>query len=762
MRTTTKSLAVCVSLLLCLASDLSAVDTKVLRDDTFSDFNQGESTGTELLAEGKLRIGARPKRLARTEDAIAWKIALDRYDRNLFFSTGHEGKVWRLDPTGQLELWADLEEIEATAITVDFTGAVLVGTSPGGKIYRIVRAGKPELFFDTKEQYVWDLIFDRDGVLYAATGTSGRIFRIRGPNNGEIYHETGATNVMGLAFDSDGRLLAATQGKGLVLRIPKARTASVLYAATEDECRSLTVDPLGNIYVAVNSARLPGVLDPLREERSASAKQGATASPSSPPSAPRPPEVVRQVLAAMAATLANLGGQSSVVRIERSGFASTFWTAQEAPIHALVADPTGHGILVAAGSRGKIYRLLGDTNFSLVADVEEQSAFSFTSHNGTIYFATANRAAVYALGDRETTRALFGSRPINAGSIVAWGNVLLEGDIPNGTSIDLFVRTGNTPDPTDRTWSQWNKAQELAGGFWSIDQPVAQYLQYRLEMTSTREQASPLVDALQFFYVQRNAAPVLKSIKVEKVGGEAAAPPTPQQPTSVPAPSPASSGSPAAAAREAFLAAIGAPRQEPQPQSTPIIASALGAPSNSTKFNISWEATDPNGDKLVYRIAFKAEDEKLWKTLEKEFSSTRYTLDSSLLADGRYQILVEASDRPQNPDDRAATATIVSRTFVVDNSPPEVTDFAAEKVGSHRWEIKAVARDALSIVASASYCIDTEETWYALLPEDGIFDNQRESFRFRVTPTERLGEHVLRLRVADREGNARVVKLALP
>ncbi len=748
------------------------VETKVLRDDTFSDFYRGETTGTEILAEGKITVGPLPKRLVRTDDAIAWKVALDRYDKNLFVATGHEGKVWRVEPDGKTELWADLEEVEATAIAVDFTGGVLVGASPSGKIYRIVQAGKPELFFDTKEQQIWDLIFDRNGVLYAATGPHGKIFRIRGPNNGEVYCDTPATNVMALAFNSEGSLLAATQGKAYVLEIPKANTAKVLYAASEDECRAIAVDGTGSIFVAVNSARLATVVERLRGDRSAQQASGASPAGNQAQQAQTRTDALREALASMTSSLAGLGGQSQIVKIEPSGFASTFWNAPEAPIHAMVADPMEKGIYVAAGNQGKIYRLFSDTNYSLVADVEEQCALSFTSHHNMIYFTTADRASVYALGEHVTTSGLYASRPLNAGSIVAWGNFLVESEVHEGAHLAVEVRVGNTPDPTDKTWGEWKKAVPVTDSLWSAGSLIAQYLQYRLKLDPSPSGMLPSVNALQFFYVQRNAPPVLTSIKVEKIGGEVVPPTSQPQPSSTPpsgsAP-PASRTDPSAGARpaspsgvQALVAAMASGRAEipaSSPNQPP--AATLGAPSNSSKFNVSWEANDPNGDKLVYRIEIKGEDETQWQTLEKEYSSTRYSLDAALFPDGLYRFRIIASDRQQNPEDVATSATILSRVVVIDNTPPNVSNLASKKLGAGRWQVRADAEDALSILASASYRLDGETTWYALLPEDGIFDSKKESFRFEVEPKEAKDEHVLHLRVMDREGNAHVAKLLL-
>ena len=49
---------------------------------------------------------------------------------------------------------------------------------------------------------------------------------------------------------------------------------------------------------------------------------------------------------------------------------------------------------------------------------------------------------------------------------------------------------------------------------------------------------------------------------------------------------------------------------------------------------ISWQADDPDGDKLVYSLYFRGEDERDWKLLRANLSDNTYPLDSDALADG--------------------------------------------------------------------------------------------------------------------------------
>ena len=433
-----------------LAAVASAVETRVIRDDTFEEFNRGESTGTEILAQGRLRAAPTLTRLALTDESLAWKAVADRADGSIFFCTGNNGKVFRVTPDGKSEVWADLDEVQATALAIDATGGVLIGATPSGKIYRAVERGKPEVFFETGEQYVWDLILDREGLLYAATGPEGRIWRIRGERNGEIFYDSDTTNFLALGFDSSGRLLAAGQGPGVVLRVDKPGQGYVLYASPDDEVKALAVDNRGCIYAAVNVVRPGPTGAPVPEPPPGSAA-GATGAQAASPIAGL--LLTERALASLTMPVirGQTGARARVVLIQPNGFVSDFWQAPEGPIRAMLAEPDGASVLVAAGDRGRLYRLNPDATHSKLGETDEPMVVSLTSHERRIFATTANKAAVYELGDGARAAGTFVSRPLNAGSTVRWGNLLIETD-PSGTTDALKVetRSGNTPEPNDK------------------------------------------------------------------------------------------------------------------------------------------------------------------------------------------------------------------------------------------------------------------------------------------------------------------------
>jgi len=71
------------------------------------------------------------------------------------------------------------------------------------------------------------------------------------------------------------------------------------------------------------------------------------------------------------------------------------------------------------------------------------------------------------------------------------------------------------------------------------------------------------------------------------------------------------------------------------------------------QIQVSWQAEDPDGDRLVYALYFRGEDEREWKLL-KSILRRHLHADGDSLADGRYLFRVVASDSPANPPVRRA------------------------------------------------------------------------------------------------------------
>src|SRR5262249_27923474 len=95
---------------------------------------------------------------------------------------------------------------------------------------------------------------------------------------------------------------------------------------------------------------------------------------------------------------------------------------------------------------------------------------------------------------------------------------------------------------------------------------------------------------------------------------------------------------------------------------------------------ISWQADDPDGDKLVYNLDYRGEGETAWKSLRKDLHDNSGTIDGDSLADGRYYFRVTASDREVNPPPAARDADLVSSPVLIDITPPVIRVQSATRI----------------------------------------------------------------------------------
>jgi hypothetical protein len=187
----------------------------------------------------------------------------------------------------------------------------------------------------------------------------------------------------------------------------------------------------------------------------------------------------------------------------------------------------------------------------------------------------------------------------------------------------------------------------------------------------------------------------------------------------------------------------GTPTQTPQRTASP-------------QLKISWQGEDPDGDKLIYSVFFRGEDEGEWKTLKSNITDAQVVIDPDVLSDGRYFFRVTVSDRLSNPPGASREAELASAPVLIDNTPPAV------KMGEPRAEgagylIKVEAADAASPLRRAEYSIDAGP-WTPLAAEDGVIDSKRETFIVRTSALA-PGEHLIVVRVYDSAGNAGLAKV---
>src|SRR5207237_724571 len=176
------------------------------------------------------------------------------------------------------------------------------------------------------------------------------------------------------------------------------------------------------------------------------------------------------------------------------------------------------------------------------------------------------------------------------------------------------------------------------------------------------------------------------------------------------------------------------------------------------QIQITWQADDPDGDRLVYALYFRGEDESQWKLLRTNMFENSLILDSDILADGLYYFRVVASDRSSNPLSYARDAELVSSPVLIDNTPPLVTLGSPNRVND-RVEVLVDAVDQTSPLKRCEYSLDAGP-WYPIEAVDGVTDSPREQFRITIDRL-RAGEHLLVVRAYDTANNAGLAKIVI-
>lgn len=788
--------AICAALI--SASSARAVTPTTWDHAAEADFAKGEFKATVLSSLGEISLARQIKILMTTETAPAVVTAVARIDKTVYVASGVEPLIYKLVKDKAEKLVELPGAMVGAMIAAD--GDLLAGVAgqDGAGVYRITPKGQfTKLWSDPDVKYVWAIVPGIGDELFVATGPQGKVFALdtsKTPAVGEVLYEAGklAKNVLCLTRSAyTGLLYAGTDEDGLVVEInPRKKTSRVILDASEKEISALIADKAGGLYVATGEAakaRGDGKAKPNKVKAGKAAPTAATApapepaeeapSESDADQAPAPEELelpaVKAELAEMAKLLAEPhegyladlpGGQSfdsdlpptedqDAQPAETNAAPATQPTTkpsmadepaapkEESSVSAPPAAPKpkatpsrpGKGnavyyvrpdglvetrfrrpvtilamlmhqdrLYLGTGNGGVIYSVSLDGDLvSQLADTEAaQITAMVLADKGQILFATANEGSVGVVSADLSASGTFISEALDAKQIAQWGTMRVWAQLPSGTKITAATRSGNVAKADDATWSSWSKEQPANGGFLTIGSPTARFLQYRLTLTGEGN-TSPVAQRARIIHQVGNLAPSVTAVTVT-------------------ASQKGAKSSDSAGGAKAFR-------------------------------NVKITASDPNDDKLSYTIWFRQIGATNWIQIAKDLTKTKYVWDTRTVGDGDYQIRVRASDSPDNPPARALAAERISDPVLVDNTAPVVKDLGARPDGK-KVIVRGSVIDAGSRIASAHYAVDSQEKWIVLAATDGIYDSNRESFKFTLTDL-KPGPHRIAVKVADIYGN---------
>ena len=433
--------------------------------------------------------------------------------------------------------------------------------------------------------------------------------------------------------------------------------------------------------------------------------------------------------------------KSALYRVGPDLNVETLWSSKEENLLGLaVHDGVPY---LSTDLRGRVYSVSPNGKSALIVETGEGEATRLLASADSLVVATGTQAKLLALRGALEHSGSFEAPVFDAGSVARWGRLEWRGDLAGGRFV-FRTRSGNAPRP-DKTWSDWSEPLTDPAGT-KTSSPSGRYVQWKVEMQGPAPSASAAgvsLDAVTLSYLPQNNRPAVHSITV-----------TPQW-IAVPT---RPGAAPAAGAPTYSITVSDAGDSGP--------ATTAGTPVQQVnrggvlQLYVTWQADDPDNDRLVYTLQVRGEGESEWKTLKQEFTDNAFLRqeymraglsEADTLADGRYRFRVIASDRLSNPPSQARESDLESPPVLLDQTPPRVT-LAAPRLTAQGLEVEVDAEDALSPVRRAEVSLDAGP-WRPMECADGVADSRHERFTVRL-PAPGAGEHAVTVRVYDASGNA--------
>jgi hypothetical protein len=709
---------------------LGAVVPRKWQMRTKDDFLKGKLDGVSVSFEGVMSLAPREDKIEGPSEDFFLSLIMAP-DGTVYLGTGHGGKIYRIGKDGKAELYAQTPEMDVTCLALDAKGALYAGTSPNGKIYKFSGKGQPESFFNPGEKYIWDMQFIDSGFLLAAVGETGGIYRISPQGDGQLVLRADENHVLCLIKGNKGEMFAGTGGVGAVYRISPEGRVSALFESPYEEIRSLAVDSEGRVYAGAGGTPSRARREePTEAEAKVSAEVLVTAVTPAPAAPALPAAVAAPAPSFAASTSAKEPG--AVYRISSDGIAEKLWESTDELVYSVVWRESEKKLVFGTGTRGRVYAVDKDDKVSLLTQENSEQVYSLVPQGSKLYMLANNPVRLAVLTQEPRTSGEYTSDVLDAKTISSWGKLDFDGQAAAGTTLQLVTRSGNSFEPNS-LWSDWSPPiQKLEE---QILSPKARYLQLKALFKAPAGNASPKMNRIALFYLQTNLAPSVGKLELLPANDVYLKPPEQD---------------------EVIWGAedIVSSAEEKKPSAP----SAAGAKKVERKGyqTVVWDASDENGDALVYRISIKKEGETAWRVVKENWRDSLFVFDTISYPDGPYTVKIEASDSPSNPPGTELKTEKTSDLLLIDNSLPVIKNLAAVRAGNS-LDISFDAEDSFSAIEQAEVLVRPGE-WRVVFPVDGICDSKQESFKLRA-PLPANAENMITVRVTDQHHNVGVSRL---
>ena len=709
-----------------------AVTSKATHHTSSQDFLKGETNDVVIGSRGTIGLGRRAEVLVKQFEDV-WSInSIVVSGDTVYVGTSPNGGVYAFGPGGLKKIYSaaagkpqrrdsnDSDSNEPNvvksekhmanehifAMATDVSGRLLVGIS-GQKcaLYRL-EAGQMKVIFEPNDaNYIFSIAVDKTGDIFLGTGPHGKVYRLDSLGNApEVIYDSPDKNILSLTQGPDSLIYAGSDGRGIIYSInPRTRDIKVLYDSEQQEITALLFDG-DDLYAAATSANVV---------------QAETRFASQPPQAGRPEsrsqddEPGGDTADGMKLQIANTkepaGEQpaerkgppqrpprptqnSYVYKVTKDGFVTDIFSEQA--VFFCLAESRNQ-LLVGTGNTAQLFSIdpNSEEETMIYEDRQTSQLTAVVASGDDVYAGMANPARLIKLGRAFARQGTYLSEPVDAGQPAKWGKLQIEADIPADCNVLAASRSGNVKDPNDPSFSKWTELEKVTGPM-QLNCPVGRFCQYKLVLEGNDSgKASPVIREVAVAQTVPNLAPRVESVNVSRIE----------------------------------------------------------APPKQGVFKIVSDAKDDNADKLIFKIDFRKAGRTGWIEIAHDVELSNFEWDGRTVEDGRYEIRVTASDERSNTPETRLTGSRVSRTVVVDNTGPEIKNYAMDKTDGI-VTLKMTVSDELSAIGKVEYTVDSDANWMGVVPDDLVYDTTSENFTIL---TEKLaqGQHVIALRLADDVSN---------
>ncbi|MBP6003658.1 MAG: hypothetical protein KA746_09520 [Pyrinomonadaceae bacterium] len=709
---------VSISFIVVSALTTLAADPAVWSVNSRPDVLKGDARGVSIDDNGMISLAPRLTEVYKTEQSFVWASAVDNAG-NVYLATGGEGKVFKVDASGKGAVFADLDELNVSAVVVGRSGEIFASTSPDGKVYRLDASGKATVYFEPKEKYIWSMAVMSDGSLAVATGDSGKIYRVKAANasaESSLLFDTSETHIISLAADAQGNLYAGSDSNGLVFRFgPDGKPFGLLDSPLR-EIHDLAIGPDGSVYALALGESVAA--KPAEATPAAATEIKPVTVERANPLNPETPAKSRYDLSA---------AKSAVYRISLDGGSDILWSSGTVVGFSIHAHQTGNGVLLGTSDKGRIFNISNEGRETLALQTGASQISTLAADGRGLFATSSNQGNLFRIGPDVTAEGTYESAVLDAKATATWGRIWWR----STGAVTIQTRSGNT-EKADESWSSWSAAASDPRGT-QIVSPKARYFQWRATLKASATTAT--LSEVNTSFAARNIAPEVLSVQILPTNvGLAANPPVQVDPNiELSGMDPITFGVPNAAVP---------PRRVFQRAAT----------------SLQWTAEDRNGDKLVFDVYYREIGDTAFKPLRADLTDNFIAVDGQSLADGRYIFKVVARDTPSNPVALVLKGERISEPVDIDNTAPTITAAGAPTLLGDKARVIFDAVDSSSYITRAEYSVNGGP-WVAVYADDGISDGPKERYTVEI-PVTASGEYVVTLRVFDvnaNAGNARAV-----